>query len=153
MEGEVMSMGKWDPFQDLIHLRNRFMELVDRSFMDEVLGEGVGREAWHPPVDFFQGEHQLVLNVEIAGVDEKAIEIELNGSQIVIRGDRPTAFNNGEAVVHRLERQHGPFRRVLELPVPVDPDGIEALYDAGVLTVTLPIRSGMVEKKIRITPR
>jgi HSP20 family protein len=140
----------WDPLQDLISIRNRFMELIDRSFRDEILGEGVGVDAWAPQVDFYQTEKTLVLQAEIPGMERKNIEISFAGDRLTIKGDRAATFSTGQAAVHRLERQHGPFRRVIDLPVSIDAERIEATYEAGVLTIAMPIVARTKEKKIRI---
>jgi HSP20 family protein len=146
-----MPKDKRDPLQDLIGLRNRFMELVDRSFQGEFSSNAVGHHHWAPPVDFYENERELVIQIEIAGIDRDSIEIEFNGNQITIKGDRPVTFKPGEAVCHRLERQHGQFRRELTLPVAVSAEKIEATYDAGVLMVVLPIKSLTKERKIKVS--
>jgi HSP20 family protein len=146
-----MPIDKWDPLQDLIGLRQRFLELVDRSFRQDMLGQGVGPlEAWIPPADFMERDNELVLTMEIPGVDQKDIEIRFDGNQVTVRGERSATFGTSQAAVHRMERQHGPFRRVFDLPVPVDPEKIEARYESGVLTIRMPVRSPMKERKIPV---
>lgn len=146
-----MPRDKWDPFQDLVSIRNRFMELVDRSFREEFLLEGVVEsESWAPVVDFYATDEGLVLELEIPGMNREDIEINFQGKQLTIRGYRPMAFAAGQATVHRMERRHGPFRRVLEIPAAVDANAIQARYTDGVLTVNLPYLGRTQEKKIPV---
>lgn len=145
-----MPREKWDPFQDLLNIRNRFMELVDRSFREELLVEGVGPESWAPVADFYATEEGLVLELEIPGMNREDIEINFQGKQLIIRGYRSLTFAAGQATVHRMERRHGPFRRVLEIPMAIDANRIQAHYTDGVLTVNLPYPGNTQEKKIPV---
>lgn len=131
-------MDKWDPVEDLIKLRNRFNELFDRSFRDQLPGTGVGREYWNPPVDFYETEDSLILEAELPGLNRNDIDIEINGGQLIIRGERTNPFQMEQAAFHRVERQHGPFKRIVELPASVDPARIEATYESGLLMVVIP---------------
>ncbi len=133
-----MPMDKWDPVDDLIKLRNRFNDLFDRSFRDQLPGSGVGRAYWAPPVDFFETEDGLVLEAELPGMDRQDIDIEVNSGQLVIRGERSTPFQMEQAAFHRVERQHGPFKRIVDLPASVDPTRIEATYESGLLCIVIP---------------
>jgi HSP20 family protein len=148
-----MTIEKWDPMRDLITIRNRFMELLDRSFQNELVGDKIGAEFWIPPVDFYEGDDEVVVQVELPGVHRRDIEIAVNGNQLVIKGERSTADRFDQAAFHRMERQHGPFKRVLELPVPVDSERIEANYQDGVLVVVLPVHSHSKKKKIKVSAK
>jgi HSP20 family protein len=147
-----MPREKFDPYQDLLNIRNRFMELLDRSFREELLVERVEEsESWTPVADFYATEDGLVLELEIPGMNRDDIDISLQGKQLLIRGYRPMALGAGKATVHRMERRHGPFRRSVEIPAPIDPDRIQAKYADGVLTVHLPYQDRTQDKKIPVS--
>jgi HSP20 family protein len=143
-------MDKWDPFQEFLKLRNIFNELFERSFREHGLGEEVGPDFWMPPVDIYDNQDQVAIQMEIPGVVRDEIEIEFSGGQLVVKGERLPTYREGQAEYHRIERQHGPFKRVIDLPVPVEAEKIEASYDQGVLSIVLPIRSDAKSKKIPI---
>jgi len=145
-----MPMDKWDPFQEFLKLRNIFNELFERSFREHTLGEEVGPDFWMPPVDIYDDQDHVSIKMEIPGVVRDDIDIEFSGGKLVIKGERLPTYGKGQAEYHRIERQHGPFRRVIDLPIPVETEKISARYDQGVLSIVLPIRSDAKVKKIPI---
>jgi HSP20 family protein len=81
----------------------------------------------------------LVVEVETPGVPAGSLVLEVSRDLIVIEGERPARAKGGGPVrFHALERETGRFRRVLEIPCPVDTRNIRARYHAGVLTIRLP---------------
>jgi HSP20 family protein len=145
-----MPMDKWDPFQEFLKLRNIFNELFERSFREHGLGEDVGTDYWIPPVDILDDQDQVSIQMEIPGVNREDIDIEFCGAALVVKGERLPTYGNGQAEYHRIERKHGPFKRVIDLPVPVETEKTEASYEAGVLTIIVPIRPDARAKKIPI---
>jgi HSP20 family protein len=134
-----MPFDEWDPFRELINLRNRFDELFERQLSSAFLGGNAPRPTWAPPVDVFEDGAHLVVQAEIPGVDESSISVEYHDQVLAIRGERPTV-GEGARSYHRIERQHGPFERLVRVDAPVDVDAIAARFEAGVLTVRLPVR-------------
>jgi HSP20 family protein len=145
-----MTKDEWDPFQELIQLRKRFSELFERSFIGSLSDEQSSQNRWVPPVDVYHNSKRVIVNVEIPGMKKDDIQIEYREKRLEIRGNRQPACKVGQAVYHRVERQYGPFERKIDIRTPIDLDHIEATYDNGLLTVTLPIRSGPLKKKINV---
>jgi len=86
-------------------------------------------------------DDELVVEVETPGVSRDSLTLEVSRDLIVVEGDRlrrRARGNEGSVRFHALERETGRFRRILEIPCPVDTRGIRARYDAGLLTITLP---------------
>lgn len=85
-------------------------------------------------------DDELVVEVETPGVSRESLTLEVSRDLIVVEGNRPRRRGNSEGSVrfHALERESGRFRRILEIPCPVDTRGIRARYDAGLLTIKLP---------------
>jgi HSP20 family protein len=143
-------MDKWDPFQEFLKLRNIFNELFERSFREHSLGEEMGPDFWMPPVDICSNSQEMTVRMEIPGIDREKVEIEFSGKSLIVKGERMPSFGKGQADYHRIERRHGPFKRVIELRAPVETENIKASYDLGVLTIVLPIRQEFQAKKIPI---
>ena len=98
------------------------------------------RGGFSPAVDvFYVGDPpRAVVRADLAGVDPKAVSLEVRGRELVLSGAR--APQSGEdRVYQQLEIEHGPFRRVVALGADVDPDAAEARYEDGILTVELPL--------------
>ena len=94
-----------------------------------------------PNVDvYYCGDPQrAVVKVDLAGVSLECVGIEVSSRRIAIVGERHVQETEGR-VYQQVEIPSGPFRRIVELQVDVDPDGASASYDDGVLTIDLPLR-------------
>jgi HSP20 family protein len=101
---------------------------------------------WVPSADVIEADEQVVIRVDLPGVDPDKIQILLTGNMLTVKGDAPLAPPLKGETRHRHERPSGPFSRSLPLPVAVDPEKVSAETKNGVLTVTL-------AKEERIKPR
>jgi HSP20 family protein len=100
---------------------------------------GTARQAcptWEPPVDIFETDRQFVVIVALPGVIAEQLAIELDGSAIVVRGQRRMHVLGNSARIHRLELPYGRFERRIELPGGQLQLGQRSLQD-GCLTLAL----------------
>jgi HSP20 family protein len=89
---------------------------------------------------YYCGDPQrAVVKVDLAGVKLEEVGIEVGSRQLAIVGERQLQEAEGR-VYQQVEIPSGPFRRVVELQVDVDPDGATATYEDGVLRIELPLR-------------
>lgn len=109
------------------------------GFYTPAPGWQVGRHArlWRPPTDVYETDSHLVVQIEIAGMRRDDFYITLEDRRLVIGGVR-SATAASPAAYHQLEVNFGEFRSEIELPGPIDVDGIEAVYEDGFLRVKLP---------------
>lgn len=136
-----------DPFADLVRLRHRVERLFDEA-APVSRSEETGR-VWRPAVDLFEDEDQLMLRVDLPGIDQDKLDIQLTGEELVIRGERPWMAPAKGACVHS-ERAYGQFHRGFRLGIPVQHDQVQAAYKDGVLTVTLPKAETTKPRKIAV---
>src|SRR5436190_8983051 len=101
---------------------------------------------WVPHADVVEFDEQVVVHVDLPGVDPQTVEILLVGNMLTIKGEQPAPPSRTGETVHRRERPTGTFTRSIALPVPVDPEKVAADSKNGVLTVTL-------AKEERVKPR
>lgn len=94
-----------------------------------------GSRPWTPGVDIYETENELVLKVDVPGVNQKDIDIRLENGTLTIKGERQFENKSEGQGYHRIERSYGSFARSFALPETVDPDKIRAEYKDGVLTV------------------
>jgi HSP20 family protein len=92
---------------------------------------------WSPAVDILETETHLIFKVDVAGLSEKDIDVQIENGTMTLKGERK--FEKDEKVkgYHRIERSYGVFARSFTLPDTVDPEGVRADYAQGVLTITL----------------
>lgn len=95
-----------------------------------------------PSIDIAEKKKAYTITVEVPGVDEDDIDLELSGNSLVITGEKRHEKEEDDENYHRVERAYGSFRRVLTLPEDAEPDKIKANYKKGVLTIDLPRKSG-----------
>jgi HSP20 family protein len=98
---------------------------------------------WRPAGDTYETATMIEIVVELAGVDEDDVEVQLFEDAVVVAGLRRLPTSREGAVYHAAGIRQGPFQLELSLPAPVDPEGVEAYYDRGLLRITLPKRADM----------
>jgi HSP20 family protein len=145
-----MAIIKWDPFRDLITLR----EKMNRLFEDAVTSRGEEKDlissTWSPAVDIYENENELVLTAEVPGLEEKDVEIKIEDNTLSVRGERKFEKETKEENYHRIERSYGTFFRSFTLPNYIDQDKIQAEHENGVLKITMPKRTELKPRKVKI---
>jgi HSP20 family protein len=95
-----------------------------------------------PQMDVRETENEIRIAVEMPGVAPDEVEIQLDDDVLTIRGEKRIERRDERENAHFTERAYGTFQRVLRLPFKVDPEQVQARFDNGVLTVTLPKPKG-----------
>jgi HSP20 family protein len=131
-----------DPSREVRRLRQE----MDRIFSD--YGQTAAREI--PPVNAWIGEADAVVTAELPGIDPGAIGISVVGDTLTLSGTREAAPLKEGETYHRQERGFGGFSRSLQLPFHVDADKVDATYDRGILTITLPRSEAEKPRKISV---
>jgi HSP20 family protein len=140
---------RFDPFRDLVQLQDR----VNRLFQESAPARGeeaFTNGSFVPPVDIFEDEHDIVLKLEVPGVDQKDLDIRIENNTITIRGERKFEKEAKEENYHRVERRYGSFQRSFGLPQTVNPENVTADYENGILKVTLAKRAEAKPKQIKV---
>ncbi len=91
---------------------------------------------WRPATDVYETENEIVVRVEIAGMNEDDFSIELNDHYLSIHGIRPDIPER--RAYHQMEIRFGEFNTEIELPSPVQAGNVEAVYRDGFLRIVLP---------------
>lgn len=91
---------------------------------------------WQPPTDVYETEEAIIVRIEVAGMQDDDFTIELDGRYLIIRGVRSEV--NERRAYHQMEIRFGEFVAEIELPAPVIPAQVEAVYGNGFLKVILP---------------
>jgi HSP20 family protein len=142
-----------EPFFELTSLQDRVNQLFNQAFggfegfaLDQPLTAG----AFLPPVDISEDEHNITLQAEIPGVTEKDLNITLENNVLTVTGERKFKEEEKKDNFHRIERRYGKFSRSFTLPATVDAPNVNANFENGVLTITLPKREEAKAKQITI---
>ena len=124
---------------------SRFLEDFFSDFPFSALALRNG-DQWIPAVDILEKDGNLILRAELPGMDEKEIDLKLEGNVLTLKGERKLEKDEKKSNYHRVESFHGSFSRSFTLPDTVDLDKIAAEFKNGVLSVTIP-------QKLEVKPR
>lgn len=154
---EVMPSRREDNSLDLFerevsHLFGDFFEDVDREFGGGSLlrrGEKWLRET--PSFEVSETDDEFCVKAELPGIDEKDIEVSVEGNELTVRGERKREHEEKKRDYYVSEMSYGEFRRSILLPEGVDRDKAKAEFKKGVLTLTVPKTEEVKAQRKRIT--
>lgn len=95
-------------------------------------------EPFKPTVDVLEKDNKIFIRCELPGVEEKDLDLRLDGMTLIIKGVRNRPLESDGTVYHQAESAYGIFSRSFELPNSADTAQISASFRDGVLTVTIP---------------
>lgn len=144
-----MAIIKVDPLREFAVMQERLNRLFGNAYLrDEDTGL---RGSWVPNVDIFETDkHDLVLRAELPGMSREDIEVTVENSTIVIKGEKKFDQTVKEEQYRRIERAYGTFHRSFTLPTTVDSSKVTAEYKNGILTVTLPFKEEAKPRTINV---
>lgn len=91
-----------------------------------------------PSVDIKEDKKSYTITVEVPGVQEDDVKLELQNQNLVVQGEKKNVQENQDETYHSIERSYGAFKRILTLPEDSDQDNIEAEFKNGVLSIFIP---------------
>jgi len=137
--GSPMDLLAMSPFT----LMRRLTDDMDRMFSGMGGAQGQGQTSdvglWVPPVEVREEGNNLVVNVELPGLDEKDVRVEIKNDSLVIQGEREREQNEERGGIRRSERYYGSFYRAIPLPEGVNAEQAKAQLNNGVLEIRIPI--------------
>jgi HSP20 family protein len=141
-------INRWEPFRGTMTLQ----EQLNRVFGDmlERAGDESNLTPWAPAVDIFETEHELVVKADLPDVNPQDLDIRVENNILTIRGERKFEKKVNEENYLRIERAYGSFSRSFSLANSVKSEAIEADYQNGVLTLSIPKREEAKPKQIKV---
>jgi len=124
--------------EELARLQRRVNRLFEHALAGSRPGglEAEPPGGWRPEVDVLETPESYQLFAELPGVEREDVRLDVSGRRMELSGCRRAPKLDGR--YDRMERSHGPFRRVFELGGAVDAERVEARLSDGVLRITLP---------------
>ncbi len=131
--------GEFPTFHGLESLRRDMNRMFDEFFRGDVLADETffGRD-WSPAVDVVENNDSYILKAELPGMNKDDVKITLENNILTIRGEKKNEMEKKEQNVHRVERSYGMFERSFTIPGSIKANEIDAQYNNGILTLTLP---------------
>ena len=145
----VWEMIPWRPFE-FDKLRKEMDRLWDSFFEGRPTRRAREEVEWLPSLDVAETKSDLVVKVELPGMDPKDIDISLSDGVLTIKGEKKQEKEEKEEGYHLIERSYGSFTRSIQLPKDVQSDKISASFKNGILKVVLPKSEEAKKKEIKI---
>jgi len=146
-----MNLVRWTPFSDVSLLQNQMNRLFDTALQGWSGDSTNGTTAWIPAADVYESENELLVTLDLPGIDPKMVDVRVENNVLTIRGERKLDEKQNTENFHRVERSYGPFGRAFTLSTAVDAEKIRATYEAGVLSIALPKAETAKPKRIQIS--
>ena len=146
-----MTITRWEPFRGVAGSQNGSQNRV--NFLFRVLNDGqdgVASASFAPAVDIYEDAEKVVLKLEVAGVDQKDLDIRVENRTLTVKGERKFESEEKEENFHRIERRYGSFLRSFTLPSTVNTENVQASYNAGVLKLELSKKPEAQPKQIKV---
>lgn len=124
---------------------------IDRLFDDAFTGRGGGAN-WNPAVDIQETSSELRLDIELPGIRQEDVELEVENGILSVRGQKSAERKDEgeEGRYHLVERSYGSFFRSFQLPQGVDDQQIQAEFENGVLRIRIPKAALPQPRRIQI---
>jgi HSP20 family protein len=139
---------RWEPFSELDQVTERMRRMLEQTFAG--LGAPLLTESggWSPLVDIEETDDAYLIEAELPGVEEKDVNVELIGNELVISGEIREREHQG--TLRRRTRRSGRFDYRVALPDPVDEQKVDAKLSNGVLTIRVPRSERAQRRKIAV---
>lgn len=137
---------RWSPARELVRLSDAMDRMMEDNWARPFVGRGE-RES-RLPLDVYTTPGEVVIAANVPGLKPDEVEITLENDTLSINGEFKAPMENVDYIFQ--ERPYGKFGRVLTINVPVENDKVEATFDSGVLTITLPKAEAARPKVIRV---
>ncbi len=144
------SITRWSP-SGALSLRDAMNRLLEDSFVWGLPGWNGGTRLAQLPLDAYVTDDEIVVQVAVPGVNPEDVDVTFEGNTLIIKGEIPGYEENRNYLF--AERFHGQFSRTLRLDIPVDADKIEASFENGLLTVTLPKAEAVKPRAIKVAKK
>ncbi len=145
-----MALVKYNPLRELRSMQEQMNRLLNVSWNHDLAGEDIKKGIWQPSVDFYETEDSILIKAELPDVDQKDIEVHIEDNTLTLKGERKHSSDVKKENYHRIERYFGSFQRSFSLPANVQQDGISAVCERGVLSITLPKKDEVKPRQIKV---
>jgi HSP20 family protein len=142
----MATLVRWEPFRDIAALQSEMSR-----FMNGLLeGNGRTNQAWVPALDVWETEDEIVYALDLPGIPEDKISVELDDGALTISAERERTEEQSDERFYRFERRFGTFSRTFSVPQGVSESDVSADYKDGVLEVHMKKPEQPKPKRIQI---
>lgn len=136
----------WSPWREMMNMR----ETIDRFFDEPFPSRSLSTAVFQPLVGIRETKNELVIEVDLPGVKEDDVDVQVEDDKLIIRGERKYSSETKREDYYHMESSYGSFSRVIGLPSYVDASRAEAEVKDGILEVRIPKVEEKKSRKIAI---
>ena len=144
----MATLTRWDPFQDVLSLREAMNQLMEESFVRPTAAQG-GKN-FVPALDLSETAEGYLVEAALPGLKPEDVEITVENNVLTIKGETRQEVDDKQRNFHRVERRFGSFLRTIGLPTTVKADQIQASLTNGVLRLEIPKAEEVKPRKISV---
>jgi len=156
-----MSLIRWNPVcepdrwtSDAVSVQRDINRLFDNFFRSgSPVEETRATSYFAPAVDIAEQENEYIVKVELPGVAKDDVKISVESNILTIKGEKKQEKEEESKNFHRVERSYGSFQRSFTLPSTVKNDKIDAAFNSGILTITMPKSEEAKPRQIEVKVR
>jgi HSP20 family protein len=127
----MATLVRWQPVREIAALQNE----MSRFMNGLIEGNGRANQAWVPALDVWETDSEVVYALDLPGVTEDEISVELDDGALTITAERERSQEESDERLYRFERRYGRFSRTVGVPQGVTEGDVKAEYKNGVLEV------------------
>jgi len=145
----MSNLTRWEPAREMMTLR----EAMDRLFDDAFTRPLSVRDGWSmasPAINMYQTDNEVVVKASIPGIKAEEVQINITGDVLTLKGEVKQEEERKDRAWHIREQRFGSFERSIVLPTDVKSAQAEAVFENGILTITLPKADEVKPKTINI---
>lgn len=143
-------MIKLKTVKDMGPMSREWDRLVDQVFFGQHARIGSRGQVWFPQMDVYETDNDYVVVCELPGLKADEIEILVDRTHVKISGRRNHPGFKNPVRIHHTEINYGAFQRVSRMPGPIEPDGVKASFENGMIEITMP-KKKVVRKQLEIS--
>ncbi len=136
--------------KNLEHMHSRLQKTIDEMFQQVNPMVVLQEQTWRPQMDVYETPKEIIIVGEISGVNKEDLEVEVDQKAVKVTGVRRETARVPGMRYHLAEIVYGRFERILFLPVPINPEEVQASYVNGLLKITLAKRQRELVRQIRV---
>ena len=146
-----MAMIPWRPLWDtrFPSLRDE-MDKMFEEFFEKVRFPSAREHSWTPALDVYETKKEVIITVDVPGVDPKEVAVSIMEGGLTIKGERKKDADLKDEELYRAEREFGAFQRMIQLPAEVSADKAKASYVNGVLKIIIPKAQKSAPREVKV---
>jgi len=145
-----MSIIRWQPFPELMRLRQAMDKLFEDSFVTPYRPLSAFGHGTATPIDMYQTTTDVVVKAALPGIKPEEVDITITGNTLTIKSETKAEEEVKQEDYFYQEHRYGAFSRSVSLPDGLNTNKAEANFDNGVLTLTIPKSEQVKPKQIKV---